>query len=398
LPAASGNTIPVGASDAASLPGIVAGAAAGDTILLQDGVYALDGATLWIDTPGLTIRSQSGERDRVTLDGGYRSTEIITVAASEVTVADITIKQAYTHAIHVVSTDGGDTLNTLIYNVHVVDSREQAIKINPHQAKINFPDRGTVACSHLELTDAGRPHVNPDPGGCYTGGVDAHQAREWRIRDNLIEGFWCPGALAEHGVHMWRGCRDTIVERNRFFNNARAVGFGMAESGAARLYDDDPCPGAGYVGHYGGIVRNNFILVDRPELVNTTGAADCGICFWSACKARALHNTFVSTNQAVSAIEWRFASSIGLEVTNNLVSHRLWDRGGGASALRAGNLSLDSLELFVDGPGGDLHLATTAAAAINQGVAIADGACGDDIDGDPRDQAPDIGADELAAR
>lgn len=398
LPAPAGSTISVDASDTASLPGIVAGAAAGDTILLEDGVYALEGATVWIDTPGLTIRSRSGERDGVTLDGAYQSSEIITVAASEVTIADITIKQAYTHAIHVVSTDAGDTLDTLIYNVHIVDSREQAIKINPHEAKIYFPDHGTVACSHLELTDAGRPHVNPDPGGCYTGGVDAHQARGWTIRDNRIEGFWCPNALAEHGVHMWRGCRDTVVERNRFINNARAVGFGMADSGAARLYDDDPCPGVGYVGHYGGMVRNNFVFLNRPELVDTSGAADCGICFWSACQARALHNTIVSTNQAVSAIEWRFAASTGIEITNNLVTHQLWEREGGASAVQSGNLSIDSLQLFVDGPAGDLHLAPGATAAIDQGVAMADGACSDDIDGEPRDQAPDIGADELSGR
>jgi len=399
LPEPSSNTIVVAPAEAASLAGTVASAEVGDTVLLEDGTYELDGAALWINASGVTIRSRSGDRDAVILDGAYRSTEIVTVAASNVTVADLTIKRAYTHAIHVVSTDQGDTLDTLIYNVHIVDSREQAIKINPHAAGIHFTDSGTLACSHLELTDAGRPHVNPDPGGCYTGGVDAHQSRGWIIRDNRIEGFWCPEALAEHGVHMWRGCRDTLVERNRFIDNARAVGLGMANSGEARVYEDDPCPVGGYVGHQGGIVRNNFIFASRPELTNASGALDCGICFWSACRARALHNTIVSTGGAVSAIEWRFATSTGIEIANNLVTHQLWEREN-ASAVQYGNLTVDSSELtriFVDATAFDFHLTSDAETAIDQGVPITDNACPDDIDGERRQGAPDIGADELSS-
>jgi len=398
LPAPSNNTIVVTPAEAASLPGIVSRSKVGDTILLEDGTYELDGAALWIDTSGVTIRSRSCDRDAVILDGAYRSTEIVTVAASDVTVADLTIKRAYTHAIHVVSTDQGDTLDTLIYNVHIVDSREQAIKINPHAAKIHFTDNGTVACSHLELTDTGRPQVNPDPGGCYTGGVDAHQSRGWVIRDNRIEGFWCPDALAEYGVHMWRGCRDTVVERNYFIDNARAVGLGMASSGEARVYNDDSCPVSGYVGHQGGIVRNNFIFASRPELVNTSGALDCAVCLWSACRARALHNTIVSTGEAVSAIEWRFATSTGIEIANNLVTHQLWEREN-ASAVQSGNRTVDSADLtrmFVDATAFDLHLTSDAKTAIDQGVPITDDACPDDIDGERRQGAPDIGADEFS--
>ena len=126
------------------------------------------------------------------------------------TIADLTIREAATHPIHVVSTDGADTINTLIYNVHIVDPREQAIKINPNQGGY-FVDDGEIACSHIELTDTGRSNVQPNPGGCYTGGVDAHQAWGWIIRDNVIEGFWCNTGLSEHAVHCWRGCRDTVV-------------------------------------------------------------------------------------------------------------------------------------------------------------------------------------------
>ncbi len=391
LPEPTGNVVTV--DSVTALVDAVNTAQPGDTILVADGTYDLDGAYLWIDTEGVTLRSASGNRDAVTLDGGYTTTEIVTIAASDVTIADLTLFRAHTHPIHVVSEEG-DTTGTLIYNVHVVDPREQAIKINPNTAG-TYPDAGVVACSHLELTDAGRPHVNPASGGCYTGGIDAHQARGWVIRDNLIEGFWCPSGLAEHAVHLWRGSRDTIVERNALRNNARGVGFGMATSGDARTYADDPCPGiTGYVGHYGGTVRNNAIFAGRAELFASNSGFDCGICIWQACGATVVHNTVAATEAPFSSIEWRFSNTT-LTLTNNLVTHAMREREG-ATAVQAGNVEGASLALFADGAAGDLHLAPSASAAIDQGVAVAGGIADADFDGDARPIGParDVGADE----
>jgi hypothetical protein len=114
--------------------------------------------------------------------------------------------------------------------VHIIDPGQQANKINPAAANA-YPDDGVNACSHIELTDVGRPHIR---NNCYTGGIDAHQAEGWVIRDNLIEGFWCENGLSEHGIHLWRGCRDTVVERNVLRENARGIGFGLAESSSGR--------------------------------------------------------------------------------------------------------------------------------------------------------------------
>lgn len=393
LAPSTGNTIDVTTADVAELQSIVAGASEGDAILLADGTYDLNGGYIWIDTPGIALRSASGNREAVIIDGGYQSTEIITVAASEVTIADLTIARAQTHPIHVVSTDSGDTLNTLIYNVHIIDPGQQAIKINPHDAAINFADWGEVACSRIELTDEGRPHIWEINGSCYTGGIDAHQAWGWVVRDNEVEGFWCDSGLSEHAVHMWRGCRDTIVERNRLTNNARGVGFGLATDGDARTYDDDPCPGVGYVGHYFGVVRNNFIFADRAELLASEYGFDCGICFWSACGAQAVHNSVVSTGDNFSSIEWRYEAT-DATVTNNIATHPLRERDGATGTL-AGNLEEASLNLFVDSTNGNLHLAEIATEAIDQGAVVEPGLCDYDIDGEQRDANPDIGADEL---
>jgi hypothetical protein len=390
LPPPAGATVHV--DTVAELQTAVNSAAHGDTILIADGTYELNGVYLWVDTPGVTLRSASGNRDAVILDGNYQTTEIVTVVASDVTIADLSLRRALTHPIHVTTTDSADTLNTLIYNVHIVDPGQQAIKINPSASRTRFPDNGTIACSHIELTDAGRIQVWNINGSCYTGGVDAHWARDWTIRDNLIEEFWCSFGLSEHAVHMWRGCRDTVVERNVTRENARGIGFGLMSGGGARVYPDDPCPGAGYVGHYDGIIRNNLVFASSSGLLGSADGFDCGICLASACGARVFHNTVVSTEPPFSSIEWRWPST-DAEITNNLATHNYRQRDG-ATATLTGNLDSQPLSLFVDGAGGDLHLASTASVAIDQVAAPTEVV--DDIDGDVRPVGPssDVGADE----
>jgi hypothetical protein len=389
LPPPSGPTVLV--DSVGELVGAVGAAAPGTTILVADGVYDLAGAYLRIETPNVTLRSESGNREAVILDGSYATTEIVQITASNVTVADITLREAYDHPIHVVSTTSAGTDGTLIYNVHVVDPGQQAIKINSVDSS-HFVDDGVVACSRVELTTAGRPHIRD---GCYTGGVDAHAAEGWVIRDNEIEGFWCDAGLSEHAVHFWRASRDTRVERNRLRNNARGVGFGLSSDGSGRTYPDAPCPSAGgaYVDHYGGDIQNNFISASDAGLFASAYGFDCGICLWQACEATATHNTIHSsdTGATFSSIEWRFPRTIAT-LTNNLVNHTMRERDGATGTL-AGNVTGAEETWYVDATAGDLHLEPTATAAIDQGVAAALTA---DIDGDsrPYGSAADVGADE----
>ncbi|MEJ2692616.1 MAG: hypothetical protein P8166_06010, partial [Candidatus Thiodiazotropha sp.] len=130
-----------------------------------------------------------------------------------------------------------------------------------------------------------------------------------------------------------------------------------------------------------------------PDLFNSSSGFDSGISFWSACNAKAVHNTVVSTGNNFSSIEWRFPNSVNIEVANNIVTHSLNARDGAVASL-VGNLENASLSLFVNGSTGNLHLASGANSAINQGVSLAQGLCTDDIDGDTRDANPDVGADE----
>lgn len=375
----------------AELESAVNNAISGDTIRVADGTYALNGVYLRMDTPNVTLRSASGNREAAVLDGNYQTEEIVQIVASNVTVADLTLREAYYHPIHVMSGSSSHTLNTLIYNVHIIDPGEQAIKINP-AATGYYTDNGEIACSHIELTYVGRPHIRND---CYTGGIDAHQSQNWTIRDNRIEGFWCSNGLSEHAIHLWNTSRDPIIERNILRDNARGIGLGMSTSGTGRTYPDNPCPGAsGYVDHFGGIVRNNFIAANEASLFASEYGFDCGICLWNACSARLLHNTVYTANPAntFSSIEWRFLNTTA-EITNNLVNHPMRERDG-ATGILSGNLTNALAAWFGSPATGNLHLTSAASSAIDK-VTAASGVT-TDIDGDPRPQgaASDVGADE----
>ncbi len=389
LPPSSGRQVPV--SSVSALVSAINNAQTGDVILLADGTYALNGNYLWIDVPNLTLRSASGNREAVILDGNYQTTQIISVLRSNVTIADLTIKRAYTHPIHV-KTEGSDTLNTKIYNVHIIDPGEQAIKINPGTSG-GYPDDGEIACSLIELTDVGRPYIR---NNCYTGGVDGHQAQDWVVRDNLIRGFWCDAGLSEHAVHFWRGSRDPVVERNILLDNARGIGFGLYEFGDSRTYADDPCPEtSGYVDHFGGTAKNNFLAANDPDLFNSSAGFDCGICIWNACRVDVLHNTVytANTDETYSAIEWRYPNT-SIDLVNNLVNDQLMARDSATATTNSGNLTNAQSSWFENASLGDLHLVETALSAIDQvslpvGVSV-------DLDGETRPigSAADIGADE----
>lgn len=379
LPPPAGPTVAVTPAQADELRGIVAAAASGTTILLANGDYELSGGDsthrLVFATPAVTLRSASGDRTAVVLDGGYTTNELISIAASDVVIADLTLRRAYDHPVHI-SGPGAPISGIVLHNLRIEDPGQQAIKVNPDGSGAGTVDDSVLRCSELTLTAAGRGHIR---GSCYTGGLDAHAATGWHVHDTRIEGFWCPLGLSEHGIHFWRASADTLVERVTVLDCARGIGFGLGAAAAD--------------GHVGGTIRNCFVAAADPALFASEYGFDTGIALESATAAVVVHDTVVSTTAPrSSSIEWRWPLTTAT-ISNNLVSDRLLPRNGAAATLE-GNLEYAPTGWFANPPSGDLHLSDGGSAPVDGGVAPPPGGATTDIDRQPRDAHPDVGADE----
>ncbi len=385
LPAASGVVVDVTPSQVGSLQSILDAARPGDTIQLSDGVYPLP-QTLAFRVPRITLRSTSGNRLGVVLDGRYSVGNVLLLLRSDITIADLTVTRSNWHLVHVVP-EGGSLSGTLLHNLRAVDGGQQFVKVNP--ANSLYADNGVIRCSSLEMTDVGRTYVRDN---CYTGGIDMHQARGWQIYANLFSGFWCGSGLSEHAIHVWTGSRDTVVDRNVIVNSARGIGFGLGSSVSGRSYGDSPCGGAANVGHFGGSITNNFVVANDQGLFTSRDGFDTGIGLEQSCDTDILHNTVVSTvTPRSSSIEWRFVNTVA-RVANNLVTHTLLARDG-ARATVTGNVATAPSSLFVDVSSGNLHLLPDATAAIDKAAPLAT-PLSFDIDAENRGVAADVGADE----
>jgi hypothetical protein len=377
----------------------------GDTVVLADGTYTFppnpDGSAftgIYITTPNVTLRSASGNPEAVIIDSNYRDhgrgSAPVTIAASGVTVADLTVTRSIYHLVHLWAEGDAATL----HNLRLVDGGQQFVKSSASDGTI---DDVSVTCSAFLMTDQGRDNVwgyGAQNGNttCYTGGIDSHEGQGWNITDNSFRGIYCDaegvqrpahgrnpdgrggqtyqGGLAEHAIHMWdspQGGGGHFIARNHIVDCARGIGLGFV----AEVYDI--------------VVRDNMIYSRFP------GARehDVGISAERAHNTQVVHNTvFYSHPDAYSnTLEYRWDSTSNLRVANNLTNGRIRARDG-AEATVEGNVTDAEASWFVDHESADLHL---AACDIAQ---VADAAVGSDpepdFDHEPRGDSPDVGADE----
>jgi hypothetical protein len=360
LPPPTGSTVTV--SSEAGLRNQAYNAASGTTILVTAGTYHLQ-STVHVVHNGITIRGATGNRDDVILDGGGMGgglTHAILIEADDVTVADLTIRNAGEHGV---SINGRD--RPILYNLHILDTGYQLVKVNPVG---DGSDDGLLACSRLEYTTTAPSE--------YTNGISAHDAHRWVVRDNAWYRIRTPGDTPVPTILFWSASSDTVVERNLLVNCYQGVAFGNASHSSGD--------------HSGGIVRNNFVYASMPhdvavEMVHATG--------WLVA-----HNTALLLNPA-SGLTWgmeaRFADSQGT-FAYNLTNMDLRPDRDGAQGTSTGNVTDAQSSWFVNPASGDLHLVATATAAIDQAAPLAQ--VTDDYDGSARPigSAPDVGADEYS--
>jgi len=351
-------TLVVGPND--DWKGAISKATPDTEILLRDGVYPM-GNTYAIYIPAeVTIRGQSGDKNKVLIQGaGYAvGNEGLTFTGANSTVADLSMTGQRHHAISIKGELGAQAPH--IYNVSLYDVGTQHIKGTPGGVR-----KGVIACSSIGY--------NPGKAkGDYVDAIDIHEGIDWVVRDNFIYNLTGDGSGCEvddcsiddyvsgPAILFWNNSSGTIVERNTIANSFRNIAFGLGR------------------GHTGGIIRNNFIY--RIQ------AGDAGIEIQGARGVKVYNNT-VRIFGYPGAIEVRQSQNI--DVANNLVTQDIWDRGGNTGLLLRSNMTFAKDVEFLSP---DSPYLSAISSAIGAGISLVD--VPEDFEGQSRDGLMDIGADQ----
>jgi hypothetical protein len=317
----------------------------GTTILLEDGVYQLNGEQLDISVRGLVLRGKQGQRSRVLLRGRGMNERMaaISVSAPDATLADMTISQVGFHGIQVRGERGAS--GATIHHVHILDTGQQLIKGSTAPGSRPCRD-GLVACSTLEYTETAPSD--------YTNGVDVLNGEHWVVRDTVLRRIRGPrtqGYRAGPAILFWGGSRDTIVERNLLVDCYRGIALGLLQT-----QNDAPSR----LDHEGGIIRRNAVC-------NLNPLADEAIEVNASPGALVEQNTVLVEGKVPWSIGIRFATA-SARVVNNLCNHQVILRDGAKAELTA-NVVEARRDWFVDPGRGDLRLARKDLPAIDAGVA-----------------------------
>lgn len=342
------------------------------TILLADGVYTLSD-TLYINAPNVVLAGQTGNRASVVIQGDAMSSSarvgnLIRVAGRNFQLRHITLQRSRNHLIQVVGESNADS--PVIRDCILRDAYEQIIKVSIDVANPSVTsDGGLVENCIFEYTAGIGPQY-------YIGGIDAHGSKNWTVRGNTFRSIISPNTtVAEFAVHFWNGSANNIVEGNVIINCDRGIGFGLDGRGNSA-----------------GIIRNNTIYHSSGN----GQFADTGIALVESPGSQVYNNTVFMENSFPWSIEYRFSSTSGVLIANNLTNRPVQARDG-ASGTVANNVSNAAAGWFVDAAAGNLRLATAHSSVVDRGQSISGLAV--DLDGDSRPQGSgiDIGADEYVS-
>jgi hypothetical protein len=344
----------------------------GQTVEIAAGTYNLSGITDAINVPqGITnwaIRGATGNRDDVIIKGAGMTGNVrfgIWMSNSpNGTLADFTVDGTADDAIIV--NPGCDGM--LFHNLRIVDSGAQFLKSNP-DANGNGNDDSVVEYCVFEFRTTDIDN--------YANALSLHGSDGWTIRHNLFQNFLNPvgRGLAGPALLVWNGSSNTVVDGNTFINCARGISLGLVDKADA-------------LDHEGGIITNNVFYRD-PGLPQ---AVDVPIYVGDSPGTKIFHNTVLVRGSYPNAIEYRFPSTTGLVIKNNLTDARILARDGAKGEVAGNNIAAKTT-WFVDVANGDLHLLPTAPV-IDQAVGLAEVTT--DVDGQPRGASPDVGADEYS--
>jgi hypothetical protein len=350
----------------------------GETILLADGHYSLT-RRLEIDKDRVTLRSASGRRERVVLDGGGTLGELLAVThCSDVTIADLTVQNVRWNGIKINSETNVQRLT--IYNCILRNIWQRAVK----GVLIPLADRERIrptGCrvQYCLFTNDRPKRYEDDPAdtaenfrGNYIGGIDVMFARDWVISDNVFTGIHGRTGEARGAIFLWHDIQNCVVEGNSIIDCDAGICLGNSSKPADVAIHATGCT-----------VRNNFLTRVPENGILADYTKECKI----------LHNTIHDPQSRLGRLIRLVHENDGLLVANNLVSGPAIRTESYSRITLCGNLIKDMTAALADPAAGNLRLTPRAVEAIDRAEPLADVTT--DIDRRPRGPKPDIGADEL---
>ncbi len=353
----------------------------GGTILLADGHYMMP-RYFELHTDNVTLRSASGRRERVILDGARsRHGELVGITGcSGVTIADLAIQNVRWNGFKVNSDKFADRVtirNCIIHNVWQRGIKGPAVR-QEDLARFRPSDCRVQYC--LFYNDRAKrfsddPADTPDRfGGNYVGGMDIMYARRWTISDNVFLGIQGRTREARGAVFLWHDSEDCVVERNVIIDCDSGICLGNSHRGPGTEIHCTRC-----------IVRNNFVTRCPEQGILADYTRDC----------RIVHNTIHDPDARLKRLVRLVHDNDGLLVANNLLSGPPMRIETTSPMQILGNVTRDLTAEFVEAQAGNLHLGRRVPGVVDAAEPVSEVVR--DVDGQRRGHRPDVGADEWVA-
>jgi hypothetical protein len=348
----------------------------GGTILVADGHYPLP-RFLELHTDNVTLRSESGRRDSVVIDGSGRLGELIWISrCSGVTIADLTIQNVKWNGFKLNSDHGVTKVriyNCVIHNIWqrgikgVMVPEKDRDKLRPTDCRVEY-------C--LFYNDHPKQPGDDDSdtfGGNYVGGMDIMYAKRWTISDNVFVAIHGRTGEGRGAIFLWVDAEDCTVERNAIIDCDCGICLGNSYRGEGTTAHCIRC-----------IVRNNFVTRCPENDIFAGYTRDCQI----------LHNTVFDPRSRYQRLIRLVNDNDGLVVANNLLVGRAMQVESKSTMRIEGNVIKDATPWLVDPTAGNLHLRPSALGALGTVKRLPEVA--EDIDRQLRPPATVVGAHQPA--
>ena len=377
LPKPEGRVVRV--TDGDQFARAVKNADVGDTILLADGRFMIPpGMTLTQDR--VSIRSESGDRERVIIDSSMRRDVMLTLKGTDdTTIADVTFANNELYGVRILG--DSNVTRTRIYNVKFHNIYTRGVKGTGAHRKDDSGDAVPYAPSVVERvrpTDGSIRHclfINDEIKGDagyhepdYISGIDMMHLKNWTIADNVFTGIRGKNGGGRGAIFIWIASENVVSERNLIVNCDRGISYGNPSSAMENMYH--------------GIIRNNCIV----------GGANMAIEVDHCIATQVCNNSVFATHFDYDRTVSIARTFTGSRCFNNLIHGKV----SLPAQLEQGQNRVGDLSgLFANPALGDLRISVKSPAAAEiAGRGVVLDSVSDDFTGRKRSSPPALGAFE----